>query len=86
MFAALGAEADLVDRGVQADAEIDLAVFFLVPGRLGDDVATPACSPIVFGRWIGMPRARVTAIDLEALGSVKGLVPLNVRLGVPLMS
>src|SRR5690606_38125700 len=61
MLAALHAEADLVDRRIQADARVDLAIDLLVPGRLGDDVATPAGVPGRAVVRIGAP----AAIDAE---------------------
>src|SRR5690606_4539816 len=61
VLAALGAEADLVDGRVKADAEVDLAVPLLVAGRLEHDVAAPAGVP---GRRAGRVAAPA-AVDLE---------------------
>src|SRR5690606_41908339 len=64
VLAALGAGADSVDGRVQADAEVDLAVGYLVPARIGHDVAAPD----------GVPASRIVrvrapaAVDAERVG------------------
>lgn len=84
MLAALEAEAELVDRRIQADAEVDLGVLFLVGGRL-DTMLPP--QPVFQSGLSGLPEAPAQPPSIwKDEGLRNGLLPLKVRLGSPLMS
>ncbi|MNN17197.1 hypothetical protein D3C81_1303720 [compost metagenome] len=65
MRALLVAGADHVHRRIQLQAEIDLAIGFLVQRRLLNQVAAPARGPVAFCRRVGVPRVGVAAVHLE---------------------
>eukprot|EP01137_Pigoraptor_chileana_P027055 Opistho-2@9165 len=78
VLAVLEAETDLVDRRIELEAEVELEVLFLVAGRLGDDIAAPAGTPVGGRGRVGVPAAgRAAAVKAEATRICKGAALLG---------